>query len=266
MSFLSNFLFPSPPSVYLTAVTVISFAVLSYYSLAEVWGKHLGYSKFWNAAQKKKASTVMKMSSRAGMLLLYAPAFLAGLASFGLSFGDQRMRSLLLRSALTVHFLKRVLEVLFVHKYSGGMDLDSAIAISLSYFLATVNAIYAQHMTLGMPDPPLDLEYAGVVLFLVGIAGNYYHHHLLQKLRGKDDKGYKIPKGGLFGLVICPHYLFEIIGFVGISFIAQTVFAFAFTLGTVGYLTGRSYATRKWYLSKFPNFPREVKALFPFVF
>ncbi|XP_058105729.1 steroid 5-alpha-reductase DET2-like isoform X2 [Magnolia sinica] len=266
MSFLLNFLFPPPPSVYLTAMSVISFTSLSYSGFSEVRGTHVQYSKFWNTAQKKNASTVMKLSSRTGMLLLYTPAFLAGLASLGLSFVDQRPRSILLCSALTVHFLKRVLEVLFVHKYSGGMDLDSAIVISLSYFLATVNAIYAQHMTLGMPDPPLDLEYAGVVLFLVGIAGNYYHHLLLQKLRGRDDKGYKIPKGGLFGLVICPHYLFEIMGFVGISFIAQTVFAFAFTLGTVGYLTGRSYATRKWYLSKFPNFPREVKALFPFVF
>lgn len=68
--------------------------------------------------------------------------------------------------------------------------------------------IYAQYLTQGISEPSFNLEYAGVVLFLVGILGNFYHHFLLSKLRVKGDKGYKIPKGGLFSLVICPHYLF----------------------------------------------------------
>ncbi|PPS03344.1 hypothetical protein GOBAR_AA17323 [Gossypium barbadense] len=66
------------------------------------------------------------------------------------------------------------------------------------------------------------------------ISGNFYHHYLLSKLRTNGDKEYKIPKGGLFELAICPHYL--------------------------------SYVTRKWYMSKFEDFPKEVKALIPFVF
>ncbi|XP_077225990.1 steroid 5-alpha-reductase DET2-like [Tasmannia lanceolata] len=146
------------------------------------------------------------------------------------------------------------------------MILDSAIPISLGYFFSTASAIYAQHLTVGMRGPTIDLKYAGIVLFLAGIAGNFYHHHILSKLRNKEDKGYKIPKGGIFSLVICPHYLFEIIEFIGISFISQTVYLFSFTLGTIFYLVGRSYATRKWYVSRFPNFPREIKALFPYIF
>lgn len=146
------------------------------------------------------------------------------------------------------------------------MALDTSILISSSYFMSTVSMIYAQYLTQGISEPTINLEYAGVVLFLVGIMGNLYHHFLLSKLRVKGDKGYKIPKGGLFKLVICPHYLFEIIDFVGVTFISPTVYACSFTLGTFFYLMGRSYATRKWYVSKFQNFPKNIKALMPYIF
>ncbi|KAI8007393.1 Steroid 5-alpha-reductase DET2 [Camellia lanceoleosa] len=155
--------------------------------------------------------------------------------------------------------------VLFIHKYSSVMYLDVAIPISLSYFISTSTMIYVQHLTLGFPDPPLDLKDARISMFLMGISGNLYHHYLLSKLREQGDKGYKIPKGGLFDRVICPHYLFEILGFIGISCISQTLYAFSFTLGTTIYLTGRSYATRRRYLTKFQDFPKNIKALIPFV-
>lgn len=146
------------------------------------------------------------------------------------------------------------------------MPLDTAIPITLSYLLSAATMIYAQHLTMELPEPTINLMYPGIVLFLVGISGNFYHHYLLSKLRGKGEKEYKIPKGGLFGLVICPHYLFEIIGFYGVSFISQTLYAFSFTIGTTFYLMGRSYATRDWYLSKFEDFPNDVKAVIPFLF
>lgn len=146
------------------------------------------------------------------------------------------------------------------------MALDAVITISLAYFITSSMTIYAQSLTQGMPEPEADLEYIGIVLFLVGIVGNFYHHHLLASLRTKSDKGYKIPKGGLFGLVTCPHYLFEIFIFLGIAFICQTFYAFASTVSTTCYLMGRSYATRRWYLSKFDDFPNDVKAIIPYVF
>lgn len=158
------------------------------------------------------------------------------------------------------------MQVGFVHKYSGGMDLGTSILISLSYFTSTATMIYAQHLTQGYAEPQMDLTYPGIMLYLIGISGNLYHHYLLSKLRSNEDEQYKVPKGGLFEVVICPHYLFEIIEFWGVSMISQTLYAFSFTLGTTLYLMGRSYATRRWYLSKFDDFPATVKALIPFVF
>ncbi|KAK7380499.1 hypothetical protein VNO78_33012 [Psophocarpus tetragonolobus] len=262
MTVLLSFIFPPPPSLVVSSMSVISLVSLANAGLSEIRGKHLNYSKFWNA--NPTAQKQIKLSSKAGMLLLYTPAFLAGLASFWI-FPHQGLRSTMLQSAVTFHFFKRVFEVLFIHKYSGNMLLDSAIPITLSYFLSTVTMIYAQHLTLGLPEPPNNLLYPGIVMFVVGIIGNFYHHCLLSKLRGKGEKEYKIPKGGLFGLVICPHYLFEIIVFYGIAFISQTLYAFSFAIGTTFYLLGRSYSSRKWYHSKFKDFPKNVKAVIPFV-
>uniref|UniRef100_J3MIQ8 3-oxo-5-alpha-steroid 4-dehydrogenase C-terminal domain-containing protein n=1 Tax=Oryza brachyantha TaxID=4533 RepID=J3MIQ8_ORYBR len=202
------------------------------------------------------------------------------------------MRAQLLAAALAVHFLKRVLEkiiaqlqrqiffpmslsprssvaVLFVHQYSGSMPLTTAATISSSYFLITAAMLYAQHLAAGLPDPPVDLDllYPGVAAFAVGIAGNFYHHFLLSQLRTTTakTKEYRIPTGGLFALVACPHYLFEIVGFFGFAMIAQTVHALAVAAGAAAYLAGRSCATRRWYESKFEDFPASVKALVPYI-
>ncbi|KAK8470264.1 hypothetical protein PHAVU_004G094000 [Phaseolus vulgaris] len=195
MSVLLSLMFPPPPFLLVSGLTVISFLILVSSFLAEIRGKHLNYSKFWNA--NPSAQNQIKLPSKAGMLLLYTPAFLAGLASFWI-FPPQSVRSTILQSAVTLHFFKRVFEVEFIHKYSGGMTLESAIPISLSYFLSAATMTYSQHLTNGLPEPAMNLLYPGTVIFVIGITGNFYHHHLLSNLRGKGEKEYKIPKGGFF--------------------------------------------------------------------
>ena len=146
------------------------------------------------------------------------------------------------------------------------MSLDTTIIVSVAYFASTASLVYVHHLTVGFPEPLIDLKYLGTLVFLIGISGNFYHHYLLSKLRHKSEKGYKLPKGGLFNLVICPHYLFEILDFFGIFLISQTLLSLSCAVGVALYLAGRSYMTRKWYLSKFESFPIEVKALIPYVF
>jgi hypothetical protein len=109
-SFLLRFIFPPPPSLFITGMSVISLASLAVIGFSEVKGKHLQYSKFWNVNPPNNGRKQIKVSSRTGMLILYTPAFLAGLASFVL-FQHQDVRFLLVDAALTLHFFKRVFEV-----------------------------------------------------------------------------------------------------------------------------------------------------------
>ncbi|CAM8961973.1 unnamed protein product [Rhodiola kirilowii] len=263
---LSAVLFPPPPSIFITAMSFISVVSLANTGLSEIRGKHLQYSKFWNANVAKSSPLAgIKLSGRAGMVLLYAPVLVAALASF-VVYPDKDVRFVLICSALAIHFFKRILEVLFIHKFSSHVVLESALLISLSYCLSTATVIYAQYLSKDFPEPSIDLKYAGIVAFLIGICGNFYHHYLLSTLRDSGSKEYKIPQGGLFSLVICPHYLFEIIGFLGFTLISQTPYSLSFTMGTIFYLMGRSYATRRWYLLKFEDFPKHIKCLIPYIY
>ncbi|CAH9110184.1 unnamed protein product [Cuscuta epithymum] len=260
---LLSFIYPPPPSLYITAMSVINFVALTNAGFKETRGKNMNYSKFYNAGSSQNKA---KISSRKGMFVIYAPAFLAGLASLWI-FRQEEFRFRLVSAVLTIHFFKRLLEVMFVHKYSGSVDVETTTVISLSYFTGTVNTLYAQHLSRGFPEPQIDLKTAGVIIFLIGITGNFYHHYLLSALRSNNgEKQYKIPHGGLFNLVVCPHYLFEVLGFIGISCVSQTSYAFMFALGTAFYLMGRSVSTRKWYLSKFENFPKDRNAMIPYLF
>ena len=250
---------PSPLVAALTAACAASLAVLA---ISEFRGGNLAYSKFVGAGARAR----LLLPSRAGMLVIYAPALAAALASFAVPGAVEGTRAGFLCAAVAAHFLKRVLEVLFVHRYSGSMPLGSALFISSYYLFNAVAMIYVQRLSRGLPEPAVDLLCPGVLVFAVGAAGNFYHHLLLSRLRaGGSDKEYKIPRGGLFELVACPHYLFEIVAFSGFAMISQTLYALAVAVGSLAYLAGRSSATRKWYASKFEEFPARVKALVPYV-
>ncbi|KAJ0261022.1 hypothetical protein HA466_0042240 [Hirschfeldia incana] len=270
MEMAMSFVYPPPPSMLLNTMSVMGLAALAHVGWSEVRGNHLKYSKFVSSSSQTQPQKHRfgSFSSRIGMLLIYIPAFLAAAASFFVIPSDD-LRFLLLKSALALHFFKRIFEVLCIHKYSGEMAVDTALNVTTSYFSSTVLMLYSQTFTLGLTEPAFDLKLIGVVMFVVGIIGNLYHHVLLAKLRNEEGgkkKVYKIPKGGLFNTVICPHYLFEIIVFWSFFVISQTIYSFSFAMGTTFYLVGRSYATRRWYLSKFDDFPKHVKALVPFVF
>ncbi|XP_057789213.1 uncharacterized protein LOC131006087 [Salvia miltiorrhiza] len=260
---IEAFVYKESLSIYEKCICAATLFYILGLAVLEVSGKHLQYSKFWNLGSNKSSKSVV--SSKVGMLIIYTPALFAGVSSFWI-FPGGGIRFLMLKSAVTIHFLKRDLEVLFLHKFSGFFVVESAVIISATYFTAAAGFVYFHHQTRGLPEPTVDLKYLGAVLSLVGLSGNLYHHYLLSKLRKKDGKGYEIPRGGLFNLVVCPHYLFEITTFVGFSFISQTMFAYACAVGVAFYLLGRSHATRKWYVSKFENFPKNVKALIPYVF
>ncbi|XP_062187996.1 uncharacterized protein LOC133891297 [Phragmites australis] len=265
------FLYPPLASAFVAAMSAVSVASLASLGLSELRGEHMAYSKFWHVVagvkQRQQGGGAL-LPSRGGMLVAYAPALVAALASFAVPGAVDGTRAQLLSAALAVHFLKRVLEVLLVHRYSGSMPLSTALTISSCYLFNSVAMIYVQHLSRGLPDPPVDLRYPGVLVFAIGVGGNFYHHYLLSRLRavgGGNDKGYKIPRGGLFELVTCPHYLFEILAFFGFAMISQTVFALSVAFGTAAYLAGRSCATRRWYASKFDEFPARIKALVPYV-
>lgn len=221
------------------------------------------YSKFNDGDENQ----LKQITTRKGMFLLYAPSVVVAAGCMA-----TQAKPTLAAPLLAVHFGKRVLEVLFLHKYSGTMGLKEACGISTYYSLVT--ALIAK--TALAKNPNSKTQAVGLAAFVVGELGNLYHHYLLRCLRTRSDKAssgdgekrYVPPAGGLFSLVAAPHYLFEITAFLGIAGAAQSTHALLAALGMASYLAGRAVLTNKFYQERFDEsqWPSSRKAILPFLF
>lgn len=222
------------------------------------------------AAPLPAASTAAAtmVPSRYGMLLIYMPSTLVGATMLA-------TEPKLATALLLAHFGKRTAESAWLHRYSGGMPLAVAGFISAYYSLVT---FAVSRVAVGGDGPAASL--AAVALFAVGSAGNLAHHAILARARTppaekkkSDGDGaaaggrYVLPRGGLFELVSAPHYLFELVAWLGVALAAQHVNALL-VFGTMSsYLSGRAVATTKWNRARFgAAWPASRRHLIPFVF
>ena len=233
------------------------------------------YSKFANGKQ-----LLDPIPSRIGMLRIYVPSVLAAAGSmvYQILYDQWSLATPL----LLLHFLKRCLEVAFLHHYSGSMPKASADQIGIYYAMVTLlvslTATTRSHIESDF------LHGIGLALFGLGELGNFYHHCVLRSLR-KNDKNadrkkvtanstkqqqhnYVAPTGGFFRFVATPHYLFELIAWLGVACVAQQLHAFLVVASTASYLAGRAVMTNRLYSQRFneKEWPRTRKALVPGIF
>jgi hypothetical protein len=220
--------------------------------------KPTAYSKFASDVKLDRP-----IPSQLGMFGIYIPATITALTA--MYFQSATFSSV--TALLFLHFLKRDLEVAFLHKYSGSMPANNSIGIGIYYALMTALIILTAIDDDEATSPTL--ANAGMGLFLVGELGNLYHHYLLRRLRENNDtKGYLPPRGAGFEYVATPHYLFELVAWFGIACVAQQLNAFLVFFCMCSYLAGRAYKTNELYRHKFEekDWPHERKNLVPFLF
>ncbi len=106
----------------------------------------------------------------------------------------------------------------------------------------------------------------GLVLFGVGMFINLRSDHLLIRLRGKGDTGYRIPRGFLFDRISSPNLFGEIVEWAGFAVMAWNLPALSFLVWTFANLVPRARNHHQWYQRTFPDYPKERKAVFPGLF
>lgn len=121
---------------------------------------------------------------------------------------------------VTIHFLKRELETLFVHRFSSAtMPAFNIVKNSGHYWLLSgLNLAYFaygnSHTEISSNPVPVIVA---IALFVFGELANLNSHLALKALRPANDPTARgIPKGFGFSWVTCPNYLFEIISWAGI--------------------------------------------------
>lgn len=179
----------------------------------------------------------------------------------------------------SLHFLRRTIEVLFVHDYRRKMSVVESIGAPIYYwFFAFWNGIALRHDN-GYRQTFLALTVAGSVMFLLGEFGNCFCHLKLRAFRKEKRAGllspnsqHVLPHGFLFECVSCPHYLFEILSWLGFFLASWTLPAALFLLATIITLVTYAHKKYKAYQQEFDGlagrelYPRNRKALIPFVF
>ena len=105
----------------------------------------------------------------------------------------------------------------------------------------------------------------GFPVFIAGAVINNYSDTILINLRKPGETGYKIPTGGLFKYVSGPNYFGEMIEWIGFAIMANSLPGWSFAIWTCVNLIPRTLDNHKWYLEKFPDYPKERKAVIPFI-
>ena len=104
---------------------------------------------------------------------------------------------------------------------------------------------------------------AGLAIFVAGMTLNIRSDNILLGLRGSENSGYAIPRGGAYRYVSCPNYLGEIIEWAGWALATWSLAGFAFFLYTAANLAPRALSHHRWYKTRFPDYPARRKALIP---
>jgi steroid 5-alpha reductase family enzyme len=238
---------------------------IAFYVVFGVFAVFLGFLDYFEllAMRYSKFGTKQGIPSRTAMFILYFLPIPTSIIVSWYYIPTAGLAQWLVLGVVLTHFVKRTLEVLFLHKYSGNMQILTFGVIVGAYSLMAGMISWLN----GQQTASLNaVFYAGLALYAVGELGNFYHHKLLAGLR-KNDSGYHIPKGGWFEYATCPHYFFELLAWLGIFLVSQHFFTLLTFIAMVGYLTGRSIKTRQWYKERFKKkYPANRKYMIPYIF
>jgi hypothetical protein len=208
------------------------------------------------------------LPSRAAWFVMESPAVLvfAGVYSLGRARTD--LAPLVLLGMWEVHYLNRtVIYPLRMRANTKTMPAPIALmAFGFNLFNAYLNARwisqFGRYSARWLEDPRF---VAGASLMAAGLTTNVWADGVLRGLRGPDDTGYRIPRGGLFDWVSCPNYLGEIAEWAGWAIAAWSPAGLLFAFYSVCNLAPRALAHHAWYKRSFTEYPPRRKALVPFV-
>jgi protein-S-isoprenylcysteine O-methyltransferase Ste14 len=104
----------------------------------------------------------------------------------------------------------------------------------------------------------------GVVLFFLGLIINRKADRTLVLLKEKAHQ-YLIPHGGLYHLISCPNYFGEIVQWLGFAIMTWSLPGLSFALWTIANLVPRAIRHHQWYRKKFTSYPKNRKAIIPYI-
>jgi 3-oxo-5-alpha-steroid 4-dehydrogenase 1 len=219
------------------------------------YGRHTSTS--WGPLVGNKAGWII-MESPA--LLLFAILFLTGSVS-------HQAAAWIFFTFWMVHYINRTLIFPFRLQTKGKKMPVSIVVMAFCFNLVNgfINGYYLGWVAVYPDSWFFSLPFlAGLAISVTGMGINWNSDTILIHLRQPGETGYRIPKGGLFRLVSCPNHFGEILEWFGFALMTLSLPGLAFALWTLVNLLPRALQHHRWYQNKFPEYPKERKALIPF--
>lgn len=239
--------------------TEIALAALTFVSLFFItapYGRHA--RKGWGP----------EISQRLGWVLMELPAVALWLAIFFAGSHAMELAPLALMALWQLHYVNRTFVFPLRIRAEGKTTPLSIVATAIVF--NTLNAYVNARQVSEHGAYPASWLYdarfvIGAALFVAGFVINQHADAVLMALRKPGDTGYKIPRGGLYRFISCPNYFGEILEWTGWAVATWSLAGLAFALYTAANLAPRAIKHHAWYREKFPDYPRERKALIPFI-
>lgn len=168
-----------------------------------------------------------------------------------------------------LHYTKRELETIFVHRFSSEtMPFTNIFKNSFHYWFSFgfCTMYFFLHPDYTPPAWASDEVFtASFVLFCIFEFLNFQCHLVQKNLRrpGTTERG--IPHGWGFGLVSTANYFWESMCWLTFCVQAQTLGGYWFLLTSVAQMTDWALKKHRRYKKEFKNYPKGRKAIFPFI-
>ncbi|CAM5135152.1 unnamed protein product [Eretmochelys imbricata] len=171
------------------------------------------------------------------------------------------------------HYIKRLIETIFVHRFSHGtMPLRNIIKNCFYYWgFAAWLAYYINHPLYTPPSYGQKQINFAVIMFLICEAGNFSIHVALSDLRRDGSKIRKIPYPTknpftwLFFFVSCPNYTYEVGAWISFTIMTQCVPVGLFTFLCFIQMTVWAKDKHYTYVREFKDYPSLRMPIIPFL-
>ncbi|KAM5148931.1 very-long-chain enoyl-CoA reductase-like [Mantella aurantiaca] len=171
------------------------------------------------------------------------------------------------------HYIKRLIETIFVHRFSHGtMPLRSIVKNCFYYWgFAAWLAYYINHPLYTPPSYGKKQISLAMIMFLMCETGNFSIHVTLsnQRVDGSKLRRYPLPSQNpftwLFFFVSCPNYTYEVGSWISFTVMTQCVPVGIFAL--IGFIQMTIWAKEKHhrYIKEFKDYPRIRTSIIPFL-
>jgi len=238
------------------AVAAVTFVALQF--IAAPYGRH---------SRRGWGPTIHRTP---GWVIMESPAVWGPLVFFFLGNRTGNPVAIAFLCIWLLHYVNRTL--VFPFRLRGGQLRMPLAIVDMGLIFNFMNA-YLQGRYLFSLGPVHEIGWlsgpkfsVGLGLFLAGFALNLHSDSILRNLRKPGETGYKIPQGGAYRWVSSPNYLGELMEWAGWAIATWSIAGLVFLLWTAANLVPRARTHHRWYKEQFPDYPRDRKALLPFLY